>query len=215
MCVPPCDCGVKPMPPKPASRPECISTSVTSAARQNLDHCRHLMAALPGADGNRRRSTLLGPTTCDDPAPPRHGRQPAQAGCGAREGARELPGGAGRGPDGRARGGGQATRRAQAGRSRAVDRRASSTNLSLPRRLTSSREPRRAPARFGRARRVLGKARPSLVDSRRNSGRIRRLDDDSGVTAHLRGPPQRVATAERAEAIASSVASPNGSQMLS
>lgn len=32
MCVPPCDCGVKPMPPKPASRPECISTSVTSAA---------------------------------------------------------------------------------------------------------------------------------------------------------------------------------------
>ena len=32
MWVPPCDCGVNPMPPKPASRPECISTSVTSAA---------------------------------------------------------------------------------------------------------------------------------------------------------------------------------------
>src|SRR5262245_34797930 len=27
MCVPPCDAGVKPMPPKPASRPECMSTS--------------------------------------------------------------------------------------------------------------------------------------------------------------------------------------------
>ena len=32
MWVPPCDCGVKPMPPKPASRPECISTRTTSAA---------------------------------------------------------------------------------------------------------------------------------------------------------------------------------------
>ena len=32
MCVPPCDVGVKPMPPKPGSRPECIRISVTSAA---------------------------------------------------------------------------------------------------------------------------------------------------------------------------------------
>ena len=38
MWVPPCDCGVKPMPPKPASRPECISTSVTSAAE--ISTCR-------------------------------------------------------------------------------------------------------------------------------------------------------------------------------
>ena len=30
--VPPCDVGVKPMPPKPASRPECMSTRPTSAA---------------------------------------------------------------------------------------------------------------------------------------------------------------------------------------
>ena len=30
MCVPPCDAGVKPMPPKPVSRPECIRTSTTS-----------------------------------------------------------------------------------------------------------------------------------------------------------------------------------------
>src|SRR6476646_10078688 len=32
MWVPPCDCGVNPMPPKPASRPECMRTSVIRAA---------------------------------------------------------------------------------------------------------------------------------------------------------------------------------------
>jgi hypothetical protein len=32
MCVPPCEAGVKPMPPKPASRPECMSTSATRKA---------------------------------------------------------------------------------------------------------------------------------------------------------------------------------------
>ena len=31
MCVPPWDAGVKPIPLKPVSRPECMSTSVTSA----------------------------------------------------------------------------------------------------------------------------------------------------------------------------------------
>ena len=42
MCVPPCDVGVKPIPPKPASRPECISTSLTSAEpRQHLEDCEH------------------------------------------------------------------------------------------------------------------------------------------------------------------------------
>ena len=34
MCVPPCDCGVKPMPPRPVSRPECIRISPTSAAER-------------------------------------------------------------------------------------------------------------------------------------------------------------------------------------
>ena len=32
MCVPPCDCGVKPIPASPESRPECIRISPTSAA---------------------------------------------------------------------------------------------------------------------------------------------------------------------------------------
>src|ERR1700675_3846896 len=32
MCVPPCEAGVKPMPPRPASRPECIRISPTSDA---------------------------------------------------------------------------------------------------------------------------------------------------------------------------------------
>ena len=32
MCVPPCEAGVNPMPPNPASRPECIRISVISAA---------------------------------------------------------------------------------------------------------------------------------------------------------------------------------------
>ena len=31
MCVPPCEAGVKPIPPRPVSRPECISTSATRA----------------------------------------------------------------------------------------------------------------------------------------------------------------------------------------
>jgi hypothetical protein len=31
MCVPPCDAGVKPRPPMPASRPECMSTRVITA----------------------------------------------------------------------------------------------------------------------------------------------------------------------------------------
>jgi len=31
-CVPPCECGVKPSPPMPASRPECMRTSVTHPA---------------------------------------------------------------------------------------------------------------------------------------------------------------------------------------
>ena len=35
MCVPPWDAGVNPMPPMPASRPECISTSPTSAAESS------------------------------------------------------------------------------------------------------------------------------------------------------------------------------------
>lgn len=30
MCVPPCEAGVKPIVPKPVSRPECMSTSTTS-----------------------------------------------------------------------------------------------------------------------------------------------------------------------------------------
>ena len=38
MCVPPCEAGVKPMPPKPASRPECMSTSVTRKAESRT--CR-------------------------------------------------------------------------------------------------------------------------------------------------------------------------------
>src|SRR5207244_10480201 len=31
MCVPPCDAGVKPLPPKPVSRPECSRISTTRA----------------------------------------------------------------------------------------------------------------------------------------------------------------------------------------
>src|SRR3954452_7373453 len=31
MCVPPCEVGVKPMPPRPASRPECMRISPTRA----------------------------------------------------------------------------------------------------------------------------------------------------------------------------------------
>src|SRR3954466_7343957 len=31
MWVPPCDAGVKPIPPRPASRPECIRISASSA----------------------------------------------------------------------------------------------------------------------------------------------------------------------------------------
>src|SRR5215212_2340405 len=31
ICVPPCDAGVKPMPPRPASRPECSKISAHSA----------------------------------------------------------------------------------------------------------------------------------------------------------------------------------------
>ncbi len=31
MCVPPCEAGENPMPPNPASRPECMSTSATRA----------------------------------------------------------------------------------------------------------------------------------------------------------------------------------------
>ena len=38
MCVPPCDAGVKPIPPKPASRPECISTRPDEgAAEEHLE----------------------------------------------------------------------------------------------------------------------------------------------------------------------------------
>jgi hypothetical protein len=32
ICVPPCEWGVKPSPPMPASRPECMRTSVTMKA---------------------------------------------------------------------------------------------------------------------------------------------------------------------------------------
>ena len=32
MCVPPCDAGVKPMPPRPASRPECMRIRPISEA---------------------------------------------------------------------------------------------------------------------------------------------------------------------------------------
>src|SRR5512146_738941 len=34
MCVPPCEVGVKPMPPRPASRPECIRISEMRAAER-------------------------------------------------------------------------------------------------------------------------------------------------------------------------------------
>jgi hypothetical protein len=34
MCVPPCEAGVKPMPPMPASRPECIMISPISASEK-------------------------------------------------------------------------------------------------------------------------------------------------------------------------------------
>ena len=35
MCVPPCEAGVKPMPPKPVSRPECMRISPISAIESN------------------------------------------------------------------------------------------------------------------------------------------------------------------------------------
>ena len=38
MCVPPCDCGVKPMPARPVSRPECIRIKPDErGGEQNLD----------------------------------------------------------------------------------------------------------------------------------------------------------------------------------
>ena len=46
MCCPPCDAGVKPSPPKPVSRPECMSTSIQEDREQDVDDGHELEHAL-------------------------------------------------------------------------------------------------------------------------------------------------------------------------
>src|ERR1041385_3605289 len=49
MCVPPCEAGVKPIPPKPVSRPECIRISPISAAESRTwMTARMAVTASPG-----------------------------------------------------------------------------------------------------------------------------------------------------------------------
>ena len=88
------------MPPKPASRPECISTSVMRAAEISTwttakkgTIARGMVPAVcPAATSGHGRRRPRRP--CEDPAPARDRGQPAQAGCQAGEGPRELHGGA-------------------------------------------------------------------------------------------------------------------------
>ena len=126
MCVPPCDCGVKPMPPKPASRPGMHQHERDEGSGdQHLHDCKERGPSLAGWYQRLPSDTLAMAAArprrpCHDPASARDRRQPAQAGSQAGEGARELHGGARGGAGGGARGGRAAARRAQAGRSRAA-----------------------------------------------------------------------------------------------
>ena len=65
MCWPPREAGVKPRPPKPVSRPECMSTRPTSGGEQNLDDCEESEHAL------RLAARPAGPRACDLEAPRR------------------------------------------------------------------------------------------------------------------------------------------------
>ena len=86
MCVPPWEVGVNPIPPKPASRPECERTRVTSpaqriawrAAKKGTSGRRGWCAAVTSRTTRGDGSGGRGPR--EDPEPPGDGGQPAQAG---------------------------------------------------------------------------------------------------------------------------------------
>src|SRR5438132_12677650 len=55
MCVPPWDAGVKPMPPKPTSRPECMRMSTSSAMDTSTCQTARIASAIgPGYQRFRR-----------------------------------------------------------------------------------------------------------------------------------------------------------------
>ena len=195
----------------PASRPECMSTSVTTKAlEEHLDDGGDLEPRHRAARVAAELSSLSMAERCAraDPEAPRHGRQPAEAGRRAGEGAGDLRGGARRRARGRARGLG----RARSSRSGSPTSNGSLENLLHPCRLQLD-----VVVGGGGARReVRARQRGRLLRARRSSassssGSTR--TPASGVT-NSGGPPTRVATTERADAIASSVASPNGSTRL-
>src|SRR6476469_11050430 len=63
MCVPPCEAGVNPMPPMPASRPLCMSTSPTSTnTSRTCTTARRLTIALQRSQEPLSRS----PADLDD-----------------------------------------------------------------------------------------------------------------------------------------------------
>ena len=213
MWVPPCDCGVKPMPPKPASRPECISTRVTSAAEistwvtaKNGDHragwYQRLSATLL-PHGRRRTMRGRRSSVCSSPGTTGSSRAWRSRRC-----ARATSGARG-GPRGGARGRRAAARRDQARRSREARSEQSSSTRSACR-LTSCASAALRAARFGRGSCAAASSAAASARRRRpdRRGRLRPRGTNSG------GPPTLVATTDRPEARPSSVARPNGSARL-
>src|SRR4029450_2981646 len=66
-CVPPCECGVNPSPPIPASRPECMSTRVTHEAARRTWITAEICSQGMGAPGYQHRwQHRYAPSVSDD-----------------------------------------------------------------------------------------------------------------------------------------------------
>src|SRR5438067_1709173 len=63
MCVPPCDAGVKPIPPMPASRPLCMRISETRTKTSRTWKTARTLVTVPRvtAEGRGRRAGALRP----------------------------------------------------------------------------------------------------------------------------------------------------------
>ncbi len=210
MWVPPCDCGVNPMPPKPASRPECISTSVTSAAEISTwrtakngtiaagSYQRYPDRSWGRPDDARatiQRLLVTGDNRLKQGVALEKVRESYLAALDAA----------------RAAGLEDAVRPLVELRLADLERlgasRSSSTRSAC--RLTSCASAARRAARFGRGRSA---ASSSAAPSASSSCGSTRTPASGGTNSG--GPPTRVATTDRPEASPSSVASPNGSARL-
>ena len=214
MWVPPCDCGVKPMPPKPASRPECISTRTTSAdeistwvTAKNGTIAARIVPAVPWPPWPPRRMPAPRSSIFSSPATTGSSKACRSTRC-ARATRRRS-----RRPGGRARGDRASARRDQARRSREAAARTRSSSTRSACRLTSCASAARRAARLGRgscaaasspaAHRIVVGRVDEDAGSRRHELRrpadARRDDRSSRREALERGEPERLDEARLAD----------------